>query len=266
MSRGSKLTIEDIQNAAKQKNGKCLSEEYINCKTKLKWKCKKGHIWDARPYSVLAGHWCPFCAGIAPLTLEQMKDLAKNKNGKCLSEEYVDSITKLKWKCNKDGFVWEATPNSIKQGSWCAKCSRKVKRTIQEMKELAIEKGGRCLSEEYANQRTILKWECFKGHIWYAKANSITNGHWCPHCSNVARLDIKTMKNIAEENGGKCLSEKYINNRIKLKWQCFKGHIWEASPEHIRRGCWCHECSNFKNVTIKKMQKIEKNKNGDCLS
>jgi len=57
------------------------------------------------------------------------------------------------------------------------------------------------------------------------------------------KLTIEEMQRIAESRGGKCLSEKYINNRTKLKWQCEKGHIWEAAP----RRSWCPYCSENKN-------------------
>lgn len=36
-------------------------EAYINCTTKIKHTCSKGHIWEAQPRSVLAGHGCPKC-------------------------------------------------------------------------------------------------------------------------------------------------------------------------------------------------------------
>ena len=56
-----KLTIEDMQRIAKARGGICLSARYINIDTKLKWQCKYGHQWEAIPYSIKKGHWCPQC-------------------------------------------------------------------------------------------------------------------------------------------------------------------------------------------------------------
>ena len=41
------------------RNGKCLSEQYINNKPKLEWKCENGTYLVATPNNVLRGSWCP---------------------------------------------------------------------------------------------------------------------------------------------------------------------------------------------------------------
>jgi len=58
-----KVTIEEMQEIAKERKGKCLSSKYIDSKTKLKWKCEKGHTWETLPTIVKRGSWCPICMG-----------------------------------------------------------------------------------------------------------------------------------------------------------------------------------------------------------
>jgi hypothetical protein len=29
----------------------------------LKWKCARGHVWEAPPDSIQSGRWCPQCRG-----------------------------------------------------------------------------------------------------------------------------------------------------------------------------------------------------------
>lgn len=41
--------------------------------------------------------------------------------------------------------------------------------TIDTLKELAISRGGKCLSTEYINSQTPVEWECENGHKWFAK-------------------------------------------------------------------------------------------------
>jgi len=53
-----------------------------------------------------------------------MIELAKKRNGECLSTEYINAHTKLLWKC-ADGHEWEAKPNNIQQGKWCPICARR---------------------------------------------------------------------------------------------------------------------------------------------
>lgn len=54
---------------------------------------------------------------------------------------------------------------------------------------------------------------------------------------------IEDMKTIAEGRSGKSLSERYLNNKTKLKWQCDKGHVWDAEHKEIKKGQWCPICS-----------------------
>jgi len=58
----SKITIEDIRAFAISKGGECLSNEFINNRTKLQWQCGNGHIWFAtRDCVINAGSWCAVC-------------------------------------------------------------------------------------------------------------------------------------------------------------------------------------------------------------
>jgi hypothetical protein len=110
------------------------------------------------------------------------------------------------------------------------------------MQEIAAERGGRCLSTEYVNSSTKLKWECALGHVWEATPQAIKKGKWCVECAG-SQFTIEAMQKIASERGGKCLSDRYVNTSTKLKWECDKGHTWEATPSVIRKGDWCPECT-----------------------
>ncbi len=131
------------------------------------------------------------------------------------------------------------------------------KLTIKDMKSIAKERGGKCLSDSYINARKKLIWECAEGHQLEATPDKVKRGRWCPHCAGTIKLTIKEMHAIAEERGGKCLSGTYINNRTKLIWECAEGHQWEATPDKVKRGRWCRECTYIAKKT--------KNSNSLCL-
>jgi hypothetical protein len=114
--------------------------------------------------------------------LRDMQALAKSRGGKCLSDKYINSHTKSAWEC-KEKHIWRALFSSIKDGSWCPYCAKVKKRTIEEMRELAISRGGKCLSKTYTNMLTKLEWECENQHIWFALPHSVIGGSWCPICS-----------------------------------------------------------------------------------
>jgi len=116
--------LREIQDIAISKGGVCLSIKYINTSTRLKFRCKTGHEWETSSTSIKSGSWCPYCAGLAKGTIEEMQRIATSRGGKCLSSEYINSQTKLYWEC-KEGHKWSATPSNIKRGKWCPKCSTK---------------------------------------------------------------------------------------------------------------------------------------------
>lgn len=246
---GAKLTIEEMQKLAANHGGKCLSDVYKGAFVKLRWQCADGHIWEAIPTNIKsAERWCPTCGGSSPLNLQLMQNLAEKRGGKCLSKEYKNNRTNLRWQCS-NGHEWDATPSSVKySGTWCPFCSGRRK-TIQDMQSLARGRGGKCLSDSYINNREKLKWQCAKGHIWEAVPSSIQMGSWCPACVNHAPITIKQLQNIAKERGGKLLSERYVDNLYKLKWQCADGHQWYASPSNVKNHHkWCPICGLRKGV------------------
>ena len=185
--------------------------------------------------------------------LEEMQSIAIARDGKLLSKFYINSQTKLRWRC-AEGHIWEAIPASIKHGTWCGKCgdkraaTKRLAHTIDEMRALAKVKGGECLSSSYKGIKFKLRWRCAKGHEWETSPSVIIGGHWCGRCESFRlgrkyALTIEDMQKAAAKRGGECLSETYVNSRQKLLWRCAKGHKWEAVGYSIRSGTWCPVCA-----------------------
>lgn len=173
-------------------------------------------------------------------TINDMNIIAKSREGKCLSKEYKNNKTKIEWMC-KYGHVWETTYESIRKGSWCPICFGNSKPNLKVIKDFAKKRNGDCLSTKYKNCREMLTWVCDKGHVWQASFKSIKSGSWCNVCKN-HNITIEDMQMMAEERLGKCLSERYLGYKVKLMWQCSKGHIWDATPSNIRQNHWCPKC------------------------
>ena len=181
------------------------------------------------------------------ITLELCQEIAKSKDGECLSTVYVNNKTPMNWKCNKDQYVWSATADSIVgKNYWCKICYvNSQKNTIEQMQEKAASKGGKCLSTIYIDKSTDLEWQCEKGHIWKSPPECVfAKDCWCGICYiESKRLGIEQMHMEAARRGGKCLSTTYINTRTELEWQCEKRHIWKTAPANIvQSGHWCPDC------------------------
>jgi hypothetical protein len=195
-----------LQEIARRRGGQCLAREYVGNATPLPFVCSQGHRWFVRPQDVLAGSWCMKCARVAigvknRLGIEEMRRLASARGGECLSATYTHATSKLRWRCGKCGNKWEATPMSVRRGSWCPPCAyragwekrrtsgrpmqRKPRLTIQDMQRVATARGGKCLSALYVNPFHKLRWECgVCGHAWEAAPSDVKNkGTWCPKCA-----------------------------------------------------------------------------------
>lgn len=221
----SRLSLNDAHSIAKHYGGKCLSKDYINNSTPLKWMCKKGHTWDNTFDMIQRGGWCKQC-NKNNQWLERLQIIAKNKGGKCLSEKYINSGTKLRFQC-ANGHVFLLRPQNLKQNdSWCIVCYRaeEKEKAFNKLKTIALKKGGKCLSKHYHSKKTSLKWRCRKGHTWTAQPRNITVGKWCAICKRNEKCDkeLEKLQSIAVKKGGKCLSKTYFRKDSYLKWKCKK--------------------------------------------
>jgi hypothetical protein len=115
---------ETFKDLIKNLDGECLDTEYKTRKTKMRFKCSKGHIFMASYVHIQQGRWCHACK-TGRLSIVDMHELAKGYGGKCLSTEYINNRTKLQWKC-KRSHVFEKTSNNIKSKKvFCHICSLK---------------------------------------------------------------------------------------------------------------------------------------------
>ncbi len=256
-------SIDDMQTLALRNEGLCLSEKYINGITPLKWKCKAGHIWYAKPSNIIFGKWCPRCVG-QNKTILDMVTLAKKFGGKCLSPIYINVKTPLQWECS-NGHVWEDTPDAIIQGKRCPYCNRQYY-TIVEAKKLATTKKGECLSTTDYKGKTNLLWKCNKDHSWNASPFVIESGKWCPVCAKEKRITINKARKLAESRGGACISDLYVNSLTPLLWKCATGHEWKSTYQNIRKGNWCPYCSKNRKITKDVIDDFIKPRGGICLS
>lgn len=252
--------LEDLATIASERGGRLLSKTYRSSTSHLEWECSRGHRWRAIAGSVKRGSWCPTCAGFRTKAewYEAMNQAIRAKGGLLVSSRtsFVGPRKANVWVECKNHHRWRTSGyNLVSGGSWCKRCrmAETAKRlTIEAMRALAEKRGGRCVSEEYADSQTHLEWECAQGHRWTAKPANIASGRWCPECSRellsgrFRRKDaISHYASIAEHRRGKLLSvEEPRNSFQKLRWQCARGHEWLARPNNIQNGRWCPICSS----------------------
>ena len=118
-----KYSFEFVKNFVARRGGTLLSKEYVDCKSKLHIRCKKGHEWHVT-FDGLKNRntWCPTCAGVTRRTIELVHFAASLHGGKCLSTEYTSYHSKYKFECSNGHVFYMQLSNILANGSWCKKC------------------------------------------------------------------------------------------------------------------------------------------------
>ena len=184
------VQLKRAREIAKDRKGKCLSGEYVSSQAQMRWRCAKNHEWEATFSNISKGKWCPWCAGnkVDPENqLKRAQAYALKQEGNCLTSIYQGNKVPMHWRC-KEGHEWYASFSTVvNRGAWCGICrgsQRSKREQLALAKEVAESKGGKCLSPEYLDNSSKLRWRCNRGHEWEAVFYAVVQaGSWCPFCS-----------------------------------------------------------------------------------
>jgi hypothetical protein len=112
--------------------------------------------------------------------LKAVGDVARAWKGECLSTGFDGHQAQLLFAC-VEGHRFGLLPRFIRQGAWCPECAhrRYLDEQIDEMRTLAAQYGGLCLSSEYRGTNVPLLWRCAHGKEWEALRREVRRGQWC---------------------------------------------------------------------------------------
>jgi len=229
------------------------ASKYSGFKTKMPFRCSKGHEFDTLPSTVMKGHWCLKCSipqatlktklKNTRYTVKDAKEIAHLKDGKCLNDIYK---VRLDWKCRR-GHRFTASIPDVKAGSWCKACSHLDQ--LLKLKKIVKEKKGSFDESKYKTTKVAIEFTCEEGHSWKVKPSGVLGGSWCRKCFNLYKAGkhfrinrLPDAKRIARERGGECLCTEWKNSGTKLKWKCANNHTWDAAYHDIKKGSWCPTC------------------------
>lgn len=162
------------------------------------------------------------------------------------------------------------------------------KDSIENMHGIAREKGGKCLSELYVDQKTELRWQCAEGHIWSAtpgmiKGSRNKSGTWCKICGirSSARKRMHSLQdmhrladdpnNLNNHKGGAFASPKYLGSNVKHRWRCQRYPVhpeFQMIPNAVQQGQWCPRCAGAAKPTFDEINELARAKHPSarCLS
>ncbi len=256
-----KYTIEDLQEYAHSKGGKCLSTEYKYNESAYDWECSKGHKFTKLWLTIKCrGSWCRYCK--SGDGIDVLQNFAEQNKGKLITEKFSGNDADYEWEC-ENKHRWTNTWRHVQNNkTWCKEC-RKIN-VLKEMQEWAEKEGGKCLSTEFTKIKDIYNWECVNGHQWESSWVHIKwNGAWCQKCRC---WTLENLQLLAESRGEKCLSHVEGTPNFgagRYMWQCKKGHIFECQGSNLIYKSMCVQCNK---LSLDQAQELAKIKGGECLS
>lgn len=293
-----RLDIRILQKVAKERGGRLISKAYINTTTPLEWECIVKHRWSAVAGSILGtkninGTWCPSCKHtsrsemICRIYLEEMfqKKFIKSrpewlKGAKGVSLELDGYCEELKLAFEHQGSQHYDNPRYFPNSAEGIKERDKLKRKackkrgiyLIEVPELNSRLPFGQLEKFLLNE--IKSAGLSKKLKPYKLSPKIFLNAWAPR-HNEKLIEAHA---IAKLYSGKCLSTIYLNSRMRLDWECDKGHRWKEIFSKVNSGKWCSKCERAKKISegwkvirkpkysIVDMQKIAESRSGKCLS
>jgi hypothetical protein len=253
--------LKRLQAAAAKHGGRCLSQQFLGTAAKHRFECAKGHVWEGSASGVLhVGGWCRHCAYERLRSedgLQRLRAAAHERGGRCLAERYEGILASYVFQC-AEGHTWQTRGGRVLRGTWCPACGcARIREAhlhadgLEQLRAKAAFRGGVCLDEAYLGTAHRYRFRCAKGHEWVADGGGILGGRWCMWCGiDAQRCTIEDARQVARERGGECLSERYVNARSHLTWQCHRGHVWRANFDNVRnKGRWCPDCAALNRIT-----------------
>ena len=269
-----KITQQDV-NTYVESIGYILLSEYTYSRNKLNLICSDGHHCKISFNKLKMGRRCRICAYRnmsinKKLKYVDIKQRFIDKGFILLSTEYIDSVSKLKFKC-KNGHMYNKSLNHFNKMTGCYKCKLKSNKISNDIRKLFTDEGYEVLSDKYVNCYSKIKYKCPNGHIGEITYNSFQQGSRCNICSTKQRglkqsLRYKDVKAYIESiDDYKLVSTEYQNANSKLDVICKYGHKYKVTYAKFKSGRRCPICakhiskaeleiSNFiksNNITIK---------------
>lgn len=242
-------------------------------KTKVWWRCKEGHEWQAGAGSRARGSGCPYCMGKRAIPgVNDLGTVNRELSGQwhpfrnrplSPSDVTAHSSKKVWWRCEQ-GHEWEAKVSDRSRGNGCPYCSGRMAipgttdlRTARP--ELAGEwhptQNGDLKPEQFTcmSDKQVW-WRCKNGHSWKSSIANRSDGHGCPYCSGRRAVqgynDLFTVQPQLcaewnyERNAGVNPFDLLEKSNKKVWWRCRKGHEWQAAVCSRAAGSGCPICAN----------------------
>jgi len=209
-----KLTYECVKEYFNDHGCELLEKEYKNCKTKMKYKCNCGDISEINFDNFKQGRRCKKCANTKlrkdrQFSFQYVYDYFEKQGCKLLEKEYINSHTKMKYRC-KCGDISGIRLSNFKLGERCMKCGGNEKFTFKYVYNYFKEQDCELLEKKYINSKSLMKYRCNCKDINKISFSDFKDGHRCNKCG----IKRTTGKNNYNYNPNLTDEDRILNRKL----------------------------------------------------
>ncbi|RDJ35470.1 MAG: hypothetical protein DWQ19_11685 [Crenarchaeota archaeon] len=251
-----KRTTEEVRKYFAKQGCELLSE-YTGAKNKLTYKCTCGNISTTIWSNFIKGHRCGLCKKSGPKkkrSVEEVKQIFKERGCEFLDKEFVNSNYKHNYKC-KCGYLGKITfAGFFRQNQNCFNCgieknNKKNKEKNKEMQNKVkkyFEKHNCQLLDVYVKYNIKMNYICSCGRQSKIDWDHFKRGQRCGFCSSKGRVKkytIEEVHKIFKERGCEFLDKEYKNSDYKHNYKCKCGNLAKISLHaFVHQNQYCYKC------------------------
>lgn len=194
------------------------------------------------------------------LTIEAIRMFVENNsNCELISDKYINSKLKLKFKC-QCGEAFETAFDTFKNANQrqCQTCGIELRALYKredsnKLTNVFKNKGFELLSNEYVNARTKLIAKDSEGYIILISLDNLMRGKtpqrfYQDNPYTIGNIKLWLIKHNCDFE---IVSDKFISANDKLKFKCFKEHVFNVSWNKVQsQNSGCPICSQSKGENL----------------
>lgn len=197
----------------------------------------------------------------------EIKSKCAVKSITILEDIYISSAHKIKCICNICNYAWKSSFNALGAGKGCPKCAGVLKKDINEIKNILLERNIKVLTNKYKNTNCKILCRCLTCNYKWENTTSklINRKQGCPNCAGKVPKPFIEIKKLALDKNIIILTNEYKNAKAKIDCLCnICNWKWESSADRLNRGRGCPNCAGRINLNFEELNKILLAKNIKC--
>lgn len=213
------ININTCIDLAKKLNYTCVSTQYVNINTLMKWTCQHGHSFEKSYRQMIRNQTGKYCQICIEQNLSHPASIMKE-------ETLKHEVTKV------------------------SKSSSGEARDLIWLLNFVADNKLELLEQQYLGMDIKHEFKCKKKHIFSSTLSNLMDKKerktsLCNHpdCNGITVIDINTCNKFAEDNNLECISREYKNVNEKMQWKCLAhGHLFEKTYRQFLRAKTKHYC------------------------